>query len=113
MNTNTLLENKIRSIVRQALREADDKKEKESKLGDDKVSGDKEYKKKYTYIQKHLDDPKVNATQVLAGALGFSPDDDAARSHAFKQLHKERTPDGKNFYQFNSDEVSKIWAFYN
>ena len=47
----------------------------------------------------------------MAQALGFDADDDAARSHAFKKLHKEPTQDGTGVYKFEPDEITKIFSF--
>lgn len=80
-----------------------------SKRGDDTVQSSDTYKKQYKAIEKALNDSKVDATGVMAIALGFDPKDDSARSHAFKKLHKEKTQDGTGNYSFDQDEVAKIF----
>lgn len=80
-----------------------------SKRGDDTVQNSDTYKKQYKAIEKALSDGKVDATGVMASALGFDPKDDSARSHAFKKLHKEKTQDGTGNYSFDQDEVAKIF----
>lgn len=120
----SLLENKIRGIVKRkikesALLEADGKEEDDEKssseykeIGTDKFVGDEDaseaYKRQYKEIEKKLTDPTVNPTQIMAKALGFDPDDDAARSHAFKKLYKDKTPSGDSVYKFSPAEVAKI-----
>ncbi len=101
-NTMRLLESKIYGIVKTALREADES---------DKDS--KEIKKKYKAIQTALDDPKRNPTQIMAKALGFSPDDDSERSYAFKKLHQTDNDETGKPYSFNKDEINKIFAALN
>lgn len=112
--TMQLLENKIESIVRQILRETSakesDSSKKDEKTGFGDVDSDEAYKRKYKAVEDYLNSPEVNATQVMAKALGFDPKDDSARSHAFKKLHKDPTPDGGDAYQFNEEEISKIFA---
>lgn len=123
----SLLENKIRGIVKRkikesALLEADGKEEEDDEnssseykeIGTDKFVGDEDaseaYKRQYKEIEKKLTDPTVNPTQIMAKALGFDPDDDAARSHAFKKLYKDKTPSGDKVYKFSPAEVTKIVA---
>ena len=120
-----LLENKIRKIVKRkimesTLLEVDGKEEeggdeefsKYKEIGTDKFVGDEEasedYKRQYKEIEKKLTDPTVNPTQIMAKALGFDPDDDSARSHAFKKLYKDKTPSGDRVYKFSPAEVAKI-----
>lgn len=110
-----LLERKIETIVRNILREKsnDDKESKEdsdSGAGYGDVESDEAYKRKYKAVENYLNSPEVDATQVMAKALGFDPKDDSARSHAFKKLHKDPTPDGNGVYQFDSEEISKIFS---
>lgn len=98
-----LLENKIKSIVRQVMME------KESKENNgDSVINQKEYKKQYKHIQQALSNEKIDATQVMSSALGFDPSDDSARSYAFKKLHQEDAPGGGK-YMFSESEVGKIF----
>lgn len=101
-----ILESKIAKIVKQVIRE----KEEESRRNDDNVEVSKDYLKKYKAIQNALTDPKVNATQVMSKALKFDPKDDGKRSHAFKQLHQERTPDGSGVYKFSDVEINNLSA---
>jgi predicted oxidoreductase len=98
-----LLEAKIRHIVKKIITEADN-----TKRGSDNVEKSKEYAKKYKAIQKALGNKTVNATQVMSTALGFKADDDTKRSHAFKQLHQEKTQDGTGVYKFSDEEINKI-----
>ena len=100
-----LLEKVIDLIVRDVLNE--DK----SKRGDDNVEKSQAYKRQYKAVENYLKKPEVNATQVMAQALGFDANDDAARSHAFKKLHKEPTQDGTGVYKFEPDEITKIFSF--
>lgn len=121
----SLLENKIRGIVKRKIKEstlleADGKEEeggdddfsKYKEIGTDKFVGDEDaseaYKRQYKEIEKKLTDPTVNPTQIMAKALGFDPDDDSARSHAFKKLYKDKTPSGDRVYKFSPAEVAKI-----
>lgn len=106
-----LLENKIRSLVIKYINESEEKEV--PKRGNDNVTKDKEYMKRYSAIVKYMSDPKVNKTQVLSKALKFSPKDDAARSHAFKQLNMEKTPDGSGIYHFDDTELNQIWSIIN
>jgi len=99
-----LLESKITQIVKQVIRE----KEEETRRNSDNVEVSKDYLKKYKAIQNALTDPKVNATQVMSKALKFDPKDDAKRSHAFKQLHQEKTPDGTGVYKFSDVEINNL-----
>lgn len=103
-NKMQLLEQKITKIIENYI------SEKESKLGVDYDTTSKAYKKKYTEIRKKLSAPETNATQVMAAALGFSPDDDAARSLAFKKLHRKPYPEADGVYLFSEDEITKIWG---
>lgn len=120
-----LLENKIRKIVKRKIMEStllevdgkeeeggDDDFSKYKEIGTDKFVGDEEasedYKRQYKEIEKKLTDPTVNPTQIMAKALGFDPDDDSARSHAFKKLYKDKTPSGDRVYKFSPSEVAKI-----
>jgi hypothetical protein len=100
-----LLEQKIQSIVRQALREMGEEAEKR---GPDTVDSSEDFKRKYLDVQRELTRPAIDATQVMSKALGFNAKDDSARSHAFKKLHKEKTPDGSGNYEFTSEELGKI-----
>ena len=102
--TMQLLEAKITKLVRQVMNEA----EKETKRGSDNVEINKDFEKKYKAIQKALTNKTVNATQVMSKALGFKPDDDTARSHAFKMLHQEKTQDGTGIYKFSDEELNRI-----
>jgi len=105
MNCNKqLLEEKINKIIDNYIFE------KESKLGIDYEKSSKAYKKRYTEIRKKLSEPEINATQVMASALGFSADDDSARSLAFKKLHRKPFPEADGVYLFDEDEVAKIWS---
>lgn len=102
-----LLESKIENIVRAYLRENDSI---DSRRGPDTVGKENSFKRQYKAIQKALSDKKVDATGVMSSALGIDlTKDDAARSHAFKKLHKEKTPDGTGNYEFDQDEVAKIF----
>lgn len=104
-NKNTqyqLLENKIKSIVRQVMME------KNTKESGDSVTNEKEYRKQYKHIQQALSNEKIDATQVMSSALGFDPSDDSARSYAFKKLHQEDAPGGGK-YKFSESEVGKIF----
>ena len=115
-----LLENKIRGIIRRKINESllveddgDDLPDYKDVgtdvfVGDEKV--DQAYKRQYKEIEKKLTDPTVNPTQIMAKALEFDPDDDSARSHAFKKLYKEKTPSGDKVYKFSPPEVTKIAA---
>lgn len=109
-NTLRLLENKIYSIVKQVIREVEEEKkeEKKTKRHDDNVVSNDSYKRQYREVEEYLDRPEIDATQVMANALGFDPSDDAERSHAFKKLHKEPTPDKTGKYKFSREEVTKI-----
>lgn len=113
-NTMQLLESKIESIVREVLSEKKNffkhKKIKPKQTADDKIKSNDAYKRQYKAIEAYLDRPEVDATQVLAKALGFDANDDSARSHAFKKLHKEETPDGTKKYKFSPEEVGKIFS---
>lgn len=103
-----LLESRIENIVRNILREKDEKAK--SKRGPDTVQSKETFKRQYKAIQKALSDSKVNATGIMSAALRIDlTNDDAARSHAFKRLHKEKTPDGTGNYEFTQEEVSKIF----
>ena len=118
----SLLENKIRGIVKRKIKEStlleiDDKEESEDspeykEIGSDRFVGDEKaseaYKRQYKEIEKKLTEPTVNPTQIMAKALEFDPDDDSARSHAFKKLYKEKTPSGDKVYKFSPAEVAKI-----
>lgn len=97
-----ILEAKITKIVKQVIRETEDMR------NDDNVELSKSYLKNYKAVQSALTDPKVNATQVMSKALGFDPKDDAKRSHAFKQLHQEKTQDGSGVYKFSDSEINKL-----
>jgi len=99
-----LLEAKITKLVKQAITED------EKKRGNDNVEVSKDYEKKYKSIQKALENDTINATQVMSNALGFKSDDDAKRSHAFKQLHQKKTQDGTGVYKFSDEEINKIAA---
>lgn len=101
-----LLESKIKAIVENILTEKKKKKKKKT----DTVEKSKSYKRLYKAIEKSLDEPQVNATQILSKALGFNASDDSARSKAFKKLHKKPTPDKSSNYEFTSKEVGKIAA---
>lgn len=120
-----LLEKKIRGVVKRKIEEAflsekedhddtnaNNKPTKYKKVGTDMFVGDEDasedYKRQYKEIEKKLTDPTVNPTQVMAKALGFDPDDDSARSHAFKKLYKEKTPSGDKVYKFSPAEITKI-----
>ena len=104
-----LLESKIDAIVKNVLREKEDKAVK-SKRGDDNVEKNNAFKRQYKAIEKSLSDKRVDATGVMSAALGIDlSKDDAARSHAFKKLHKEKTQDGTGNYEFNPAEVAKIF----
>lgn len=110
-----LLENKIENIVRAILREKAEEDRKTKKSNDEKsgfgdVETDEAYKRRYKAVEDYLNKPEVDATQVMAKALGFDPKDDSARSHMFKKLHKELIPDGSKTYEFNPEEISKIYA---
>lgn len=102
-----LLESKIKAIVENILTE---KKKKKKKKKVDTVDKNKSYKRLYKAIEKSLDEPQVNATQILSKALGFDASDDSERSKAFKKLHKKPTPDKSSNYEFDSKEVVKIAA---
>lgn len=96
-----LLENKMYSIIRQTLLE--------NERGDDNMENSEEYKRKYKSIQKTLSDPSVNVTQIFVKAgIIKSADDDAGRSHAFKQLHQEKTQDGTGVYKFSNGQITAI-----
>jgi len=100
-----LLEAKITRIVKQSLQEA------KSKRGSDNVEVSKDFQKKYKSIQKALSNPTMNVTQIFAQAgIIKNADDDSGRSHAFKQLHQEKTQDGTGVYKFSDDQVNKIAA---
>lgn len=108
-----LLESKIENIVRTILREKDkdsntNNNKQHASFGD--VDSDYAYKRRYKAVEDYLNKPEVDATQVMAKALGFDPKDDAKRSHMFKKLHKERVPDGSKTYEFDPEEISKIFA---
>jgi hypothetical protein len=115
-----LLESKIESIVRNIITEKNfqeptkkilDKKQYDNiKRGSDNVEKSQSFKRQYKSIQKALSDKKVDATGVMSAGLGINlTDDDAARSHAFKKLHKEKTPDGTGNYEFTPEEVGGIF----
>ena len=95
-----LLETRIYNMVKKALTEAED--------GD--YINSEEGKKQYKAIQTALNDPKVNATQIMAKALGFSPDDDSERSYAFKKLHQEHDEQTGKPCSFNKDQLNKIFG---
>jgi hypothetical protein len=99
-----LLESKIDSLVRKIMTEDN------TRRGSDNVVASQDYKRQYKAIEKYLDQPDVDATQVMAKALGFDPDDDAERSHAFKKLHRDPTADGTGRYKFDSSEIGKIFS---
>lgn len=105
----SIIENLVRGVISSKNR-LNESSSDDDKLGSDKEHGENDYKRKYKAVQKALSDPKIDATQVMSKALGFDPDDDVARSHAFKKLHKKRTPDGKNVYQFSPDDIGKIFT---
>jgi len=101
------IENVTRNIVKRMLREND---EPESKRGDDTIDNSQTYKRQYKAIEKALASGKVDATGVMSAALGIDlTKDDSARSHAFKKLHKEKTPDGSGTYKFDQSEVASIF----
>lgn len=81
------------------------------KRGNDNVESSQAYKRQYKAIEKALDSPEVDATGVFvkAGVIP-SADDDSARSHAFKKLHKDKTPDKTGRYKFSQSEVAKIFS---
>lgn len=113
MNNNNaikLLENIIDSIVKEVLTEKANS-DKESKRGDDSVDKSQAYKRQYKAVEAYLNRPEIDATQVMAKALGFNSKDATARSHAFKKLHKEPTQDGTGNYKFEVDEIGKIFSF--
>lgn len=101
-----LLERKIENIVRTILRE----KAEEAKTGFGDVNSNEAYKRRYKAVEDYLNRPEIDATQVMAKALGFDPSDDSKRSHMFKKLHKDKVPDGTETYEFNPEEISKIFA---
>ena len=110
MNTNKdnmlkLLENRIEKIVRDVLNETKKDKDKNT------VEKSKSFTRQYKTIQQQLMRPEVDATQIMAKALDFDPKDDTARSHAFKKLHREETPDGKSRYEFDESEIGRIANF--
>lgn len=114
-----LLESTIKQIVSEILTEKKRKKKRKkkvkkldkSKRGEDSVEGSKSYKRQYKAVEDMMDDPRINKTQVMSKALGVDlTDDDAARSHMFKKLHKEKTPDKSGTYEFNDDEISAIFS---
>lgn len=80
------------------------------KRGDDNVESSQAYKRQYKAIEKELDSPGIDATQVMATALNFDPNDASKRSHAFKKLHKDKTPDKTGRYKFSQSEVAKIFS---
>jgi len=99
-----LLEAKITKLIRTAIHEAED-----SKRGNDNVEVSKDFEKKYKSIQKALANPTTNVTQIFVQAgIIKKGDDDAGRSHAFKQLHQEKTQDGTGVYKFSDEQVNKI-----
>ena len=104
-----LLESKIKTIVENILTEKR-KKKKKKKSEDETVDKSQSFKRLYKTIEKSLDEPEINATQILSKALGFDADNDSARSKAFKKLHKKPTPSKKGNYEFTSKEVGKIAA---
>jgi hypothetical protein len=81
-----------------------------NKRGDDSVEKSQAYKRQYKAIEKELNKPEIDATSIFTKA-GIIPNnkDDAARSHAFKKLHKDKTPDGTGNYKFDQNEVAKIF----
>lgn len=109
-NAIKLLENVIDSIVREVLAEKANSN-KESKRGDDNVEKSQAYKRQYKAVEDYLNRPEIDATQVMAKALGFKADDATARSHAFKKLHKEPTQDGTGNYEFDVNEIGGIYSF--
>jgi len=105
-----LLESKIEVIVKQILEEKKFRTEasEPDQRRVDTIGKSDAYKRQYKTVQKELGRPEVDATQIMARALGFDPKDDAARSHAFKKLHRDKTPDGTGNYEFDAGEVGKI-----
>ena len=81
-----------------------------SKRNDDNIENSKSYKRQYKAIENELGQPEIDATGVFVKA-GIIPNnkDASARSHAFKKLHKDKTPDGTGNYKFEPNEVSKIF----
>ena len=105
-----LLESKIDTIVKNILREKEEDAESKSRRGDDNVDKNDTFKRQYKAIEKSLSDNRVDATGVMSAALGIDlSKDDAARSHAFKKLHKEKTQDGTGNYEFTPTEVASIF----
>lgn len=103
-----LLENRIDEMVREIISEKKKKKKKTPKKGT--VGKKDSFKKQYKEIEKALSSGEINATGVMSKALNVNlTRDDAKRSEAFKKLHKEKTPDGENEYQFTRNEVTKIF----
>lgn len=110
-NARKLLENKIYTIVKEVLREFEsikNEKSVKSKRYDDNEETKRAYKRQYKEVENYLNRPEIDATQVMSKALGFNADDDAARSHAFKKLHRDKTPDKSGVYKFTPDEIIKI-----
>ncbi len=106
-----LLESKIENMVKQILDEKKYHAPEKKVLGKkriDTIEKSDSYKRQYKTIQKELGRPEVDATQIMARALGFDSKDDAARSHAFKKLHRDKTPDGTGNYEFDAGEIGKI-----
>ena len=115
-NVRKLLENKVYTIVKEVLREfysekeSKDNSEPKSRRGNDNVESSNAYKRQYKAVENYLNRPEIDATQVMARGLGFDADDDSERSHAFKKLHKDKTPDGSGTYKFSPEEISKIYS---
>jgi phosphorylcholine metabolism protein LicD len=124
-----LLESKIETIVRNVINEKrgksnvkkskstkkhNDLKQKNkkvnNKIGKDTVEKNQTYKRQYKAIEKELNKPEIDATSIFTKA-GIIPNnkDDAARSHAFKKLHKDKTPSGTRNYKFDQSEVARIF----
>ena len=104
-----LLEKKIEDLVREVLRESEGDKEN-IKRGPDTIDNSQAYKRQYKAIQRALTDKKVDATGIMSSALGIDlTKDDSARSHAFKKLHQDKTPDGTGNYKFSPEEIAKIF----
>lgn len=106
-----LLENRIEKIVRDVLNESKEDKDNKKPKDRNTVEKSKSFTRQYKTIQQQLMRPEVDATQIMAKALNFDPKDDTARSHAFKKLHREETPDGKNRYEFDESEIGRIANF--
>lgn len=102
-----ILESRIEAMVRNIITENDNDS---SKRDDETIEKSKTYKKQYRAIQNALKSPKIDATGVMSSALGINlTKDDAARSHAFKKLHKEKTPDESGTYKFSDEEIAAIF----